>query len=80
MKTEVCLLDCFHGYCENKECVCHNGWTGPLCDMLACDPRCDSHGFCNNGTCICKTGWNGKHCTLGELYKYAQPFLINYCF
>ncbi|XP_029639322.1 teneurin-m isoform X3 [Octopus sinensis] len=81
-ETEVCLLDCFHGYCENKECVCHNGWTGPLCDMLACDPRCDSHGFCNNGTCICKTGWNGKHCTLdgcpgecngnGDCQKYLE--------
>ncbi|CAE1311576.1 Teneurin-a,Teneurin-4,Teneurin-m,Tenascin [Acanthosepion pharaonis] len=63
-ETEVCLLDCFHGYCENQQCVCHNGWSGALCDMLACDPRCDGHGFCNNGTCICKTGWNGKHCTL----------------
>lgn len=64
ISKEVCLLDCFHGYCENQQCVCHNGWTAALCDMLACDPRCDGHGFCNNGTCICKTGWNGKHCTL----------------
>ena len=64
--TEVCVLKCVRGRCENRRCTCDAGWTGYLCDQLMCDKRCQLHGYCDNGTCQCKPGWNGKHCSLGK--------------
>ncbi|KAK6173150.1 hypothetical protein SNE40_016661 [Patella caerulea] len=63
-QTEVCRLECYHGYCKNQRCVCNEGWSGALCDQIQCDHRCNAHGFCNNGTCVCRKGWNGRHCTM----------------
>ncbi|XP_071087575.1 teneurin-m-like isoform X3 [Haliotis cracherodii] len=63
-ETEICRLECFHGFCKKQRCECDEGFTGALCDQLKCDHRCELHGYCNNGTCTCQNGWNGRHCTI----------------
>ncbi|GAA6111385.1 teneurin-3, partial [Tachysurus ichikawai] len=45
-------------------CRCEEGWTGSVCDVKACHPRCTEHGTCKDGKCECHQGWTGEHCTV----------------
>lgn len=59
------MVDCGQsGYCKNRQCVCHEGWTGAECTERTCLSGCVEHGTCHNGTCVCTKGWNGESCLL----------------
>ncbi|CAL4068877.1 unnamed protein product, partial [Meganyctiphanes norvegica] len=65
------LNGCKNGYCTQPlECRCHEGWTGPLCQIPICAANCStSHGSCNKpGECRCEVGWWGDTCN--ECFAY----------
>lgn len=61
---EAVCKRCIHGICKNN-CSCHEGWTGPSCDICIPSDTCDPvHGYCTEpGSCLCKPGWGGSDCS-----------------
>merc|ERR1719502_567369 len=69
-EDRVCPHDCgSHGHCEGSDCVCDEGWQGPLCREPECVDACSGHGVCafwsgpnSPGECKCVEGWSGAAC------------------
>ena len=61
-------LDCSgRGVCDQGECRCFVGWTGPACESKACpgSPPCHGRGSClADGSCACEPGWTGLGCAI----------------
>ncbi|XP_013399082.1 multiple epidermal growth factor-like domains protein 10 [Lingula anatina] len=61
-----CNKQCVNGYISSATCMCmcHLGWTGPLCDQPICVKHCGANANLNTETCmcICKQGWTGPLC------------------
>eukprot|EP00929_Paragymnodinium_shiwhaense_P059697 TRINITY_DN29883_c0_g1_i1.p1 TRINITY_DN29883_c0_g1~~TRINITY_DN29883_c0_g1_i1.p1 ORF type:complete len:738 (-),score=126.54 TRINITY_DN29883_c0_g1_i1:50-2263(-) len=53
-----------HGTCDlaTGSCTCEEGWSGELCDILACKEDCNNNGLCIAGRCICHAGFLGETC------------------
>lgn len=77
MQPLVCPADCgLHGACsQDGQCVCDNGWSGPLCTVEIGCPKgvgdiagdalaCSGHGAClPEGHCKCNVGYEGDACS-----------------
>ncbi|MEX0968561.1 MAG: hypothetical protein WD077_15120 [Bacteroidia bacterium] len=60
-------IDCGpHGTCEDGVCICHEAYSGVLCDQeLPCfEIDCGQNGECNNGICSCNEGYTGERCEI----------------
>jgi len=59
-----------NGRCSEEagRCECKAGWTGQLCDQLACPDSCAAPtGTCADGICRCAPGFSGLDCSTTEV-------------
>jgi len=79
-------LACFHGYCNNNgsepRCICHPGFTGPLCNRYICSDYCRNGGTCslkNNATpvCHCTGAFTGERCEIDNTPSCPNNCLNN---
>lgn len=67
------------GTCNDGECDCLKGYSGPTCDSLdLCelnDVDC-VFGLCEDGTCECQEGYEGKLCDVETRAKFLGEYTI----
>ncbi len=71
------------GTCNDGECDCLKGYSGPSCDSLdLCelnDVDC-VFGLCVNGDCNCQDGYEGQLCEIETREKFLGSYTISeYC-
>ncbi|MEQ9187637.1 MAG: hypothetical protein RLP15_07865 [Cryomorphaceae bacterium] len=71
------------GTCNDSECDCLKGYSGPTCDSLdLCELRdieC-AFGLCEKGDCICQEGYEGELCEVETRAKFLGTYQISeYC-
>jgi len=76
-----CDDDCSNGgTCNDGECDCLKGYSGPTCDSLdLCelnDVEC-AFGLCENGDCICQEGYEGELCEVETRAKFIGMYQIS---
>lgn len=68
------------GTCNDGECDCLKGYSGPTCDSLdLCelnDVEC-IYGLCNDGTCDCQEGYEGELCETETRKKFIGEYTIS---
>uniref|UniRef100_A0A8C1A4D4 Tenascin XBa n=2 Tax=Cyprinus carpio TaxID=7962 RepID=A0A8C1A4D4_CYPCA len=61
---EQCPKNCSgQGKCEERRCVCFQGFSGPDCSGKTCPSNCNIKGKCVKGKCVCQTGYTGLDCS-----------------
>ncbi|KTF88988.1 hypothetical protein cypCar_00038722 [Cyprinus carpio] len=64
---EQCPKNCSgQGKCEERRCVCFQGFSGPDCSGKTCPSNCNIKGKCVKGKCVCQTGYTGLDCSKGK--------------
>ena len=64
--------ECLDCSCEDKKCVCTDGYSGDHCQTPFCVDRtgCSNHGNCSqtvrNVSCICDPSFEGPRCELSK--------------
>lgn len=55
---------CVNGDCSKtgNSCICHEGWSGEVCDKPECEPKCGQGECSSPNVCACNSGWKGPQC------------------
>ncbi|VDM47261.1 unnamed protein product [Toxocara canis] len=82
--SDSCPVLCSgNGLFSGGRCVCHEGYKGADCDLLAhwCEvPNCSGHGTCNQqGNCDCDRGWKGDFCEQVEYSCSLVDWFVKDC-
>ncbi|CAD5126265.1 unnamed protein product, partial [Dimorphilus gyrociliatus] len=63
LTLKQCKNQCSNrGTCQDKVCVCIDGWSGEYCEIGFCD-QC-VNGNCSEGFCSCFKGFEGSTCEI----------------
>lgn len=67
------------GTCNDGECDCLKGYSGPSCDSLNLCELNDVvcvYGYCDGGDCFCQTGYEGEFCEIESREKFLGQFWV----
>jgi hypothetical protein len=66
-KEQLCEPACREGRgrCFDGSCQCFPGFTGQLCELEACQDKCNGNGKCVQDACECNDGFSGYACEVG---------------